>query len=233
MTFLGIVAGAAALGAAVMGGAVRARRAGAADADAVRAVADRRGWSYAPPGPRWSALVTRTPPAAATRFGRECTVANVVEATIDGVDVTLFHLRARNTASWRRPGRRMILPAARNRTEHTYCAMSLPERVVPMTVCRPADWAVRHIRSRHLAHHYLSGDPDFDERFVLTTGYPGDAALVFTVGLKELVARTEIPFAVTPSGYLLAWREGRITDDDQLVELGRTVVHLAADLMRR
>jgi hypothetical protein len=233
MTFLVIVLVIVALGVIIITPAVLKRRGHKAAAVATQGVAQRYGWTYTSTDARWANVVSDTPPAVARRYRRDCRVTDVLDANMDGTWLSFFHMAAANAVSGR--GYVGIIWAARakNPTDHTYCAMRLPVPVVPMAVCSHADWAARRIRPRQLANHYSSGDPTFDQQFVLTTSYPGDAAQVLTPDLKHLVASMHVPFMVTADGYLLTWRPGRITDGEQLVGQGRALAHLAALLVRR
>lgn len=233
MTFLVIMGVIVALGAIIITPAVLKRRAHKAAAVAMQGVAQRYGWKYTATDNRWATVVSTTPPAVARRYQRYCWVTNVLDANMDGTWLSFFHLAAANAVSGRGYVGIALAARAKNPTDHTFCALRLPAPVVPMAVCSHADWAARRIRPGQLANHYSSGDPAFDQQFVLTTGYPGDAALVLTPDLKHLVASMQVPFMVTADGYLLGWRPGRITDGDQLVAYGRALAQVAALLVRR
>jgi hypothetical protein len=204
-----------------------------AAAVAVAGVAQRHGWTYMSTDGRWATIVSDTPPAVARRFRRRCWVSNVVDANIDGTWLSFFHLAAADVLDGRRHVGIIWAARARKVTDHTFCALRLRVPVAPMAVCSHGDWAARRLRPRQLANHYSSGDPAFDQQFVLTTGYPGDAAQVLTPELRHLVASIDVPFMVTAEGYLLTWRPGLITDGEQLVAQGRALAQLAALLVHR
>lgn len=233
MAFVIVVIVIVVFGVAIVGAAARKRSAMNAEARAVQEVARRYGWSYQRSDPRWVNVISGTPPAAPMVLPRKGTVLNVVEANLDGTVVTFFHLLAANAVRGRGAVGLAIEAGTKNPTEHTYCVLALPAQVVPMTVCPPGDWAARRVRPEGLTNRCSSGDPVFDQQFVLTSAYPAEAAQALTPELKQFVSSTWTPFTVGETGHLLTWRKGRVADGEQLVAQGRALAHVAAHLLHR
>lgn len=233
MTFLVILAVIALLAVAILGPTVAKRRTLKTEAAHLQGVAHQFGWSYHPSDNRWVNVLSGSPPAAPVKYPRRGSVLNVMDANMDGTPVTFFHLLAANAVSGRGAVGIAWEKASVNKTEHTFCALRLPGPVPPMTVCPPADWAARRVDVGRLANRYLTGDPAFDQQFVLSTPRPAEAVAALTPQLRQVVAGTWTPFTVSESGHLLTWRPGRITDGHQLVAQGRALAQVAACLAHR
>lgn len=233
MTLLVILLVIAAIAVAIIGPTARKRSVINAECRAMEQMAQHHGWSYQRINARWVTILGATPPAAPRQHGRTGTVLNVMSTNMDGAAITYFHLLARNAVSGRGAAGLAWEAATVDKTEHTYCALQLPTKVAPMTVCPPADWTARGFKPQSLAHYCSSGDPQFDQVFMLVSTYPQAAAPLLTPALKHYVASTGIPFTVDESGYLLTWRPGRITDAPQLMAQGQALAHIATHLDTR
>jgi hypothetical protein len=198
------------------------------DTAALRAVAQRFGWSYKGRVHGWQSVLGGTPPGAPLGYGRTGRIRHVIEGPVDGATVTLFHLEAFNAVSGRGAAGMAAAAALKNRTEHTVGAVRLPGPTAQMTVAPPADWAARRVDPGQLPNRCATGDPWFDQQFVVTSIHPAAAARALTPDVRQAVASFWVPFAADPSGYLLTWRAGYITDGDQLWAQSRGLVYVAS-----
>jgi hypothetical protein len=174
-------------------------------------LAQQQGWHYVDDDVRW-VQVTGGIPRAQGLYARQGQARHVVTATIDGWQVTFFHLLAFNRGT------------RRELTYTTVWAIALPAQLPPMCAI-PNSWLKQKITA--ITGDYRTGDPVFDEMFLSDAKDQNMGNAVLHPEMRQFLVAAGTPFRVDEHGYVITWADGLVIDPNHLIGQGRTLIQIA------